>query len=146
MNNQTLKAILEETGVRVGKLFSILISIHDADFEDFLEELEEKDWQRLFPNIYKSPSFQPCFNSSECSDLLDEHGKYGFIAQIFIPSNYSFKFENDEAVSWITNTGINNIAYVYSETIEGLVREIKREAKASFKKDVEKAKAQSQIL
>ena len=125
---------------RIERLFWIAGSLESSDLKELLEDLEDKDWNGLFPEIYKSKNFDE--QRSEPLQALLDYDRIGLIAQIDIPECSRFIYKNKKPVSWSVHPGICRIEYVYAETLEELMTNIEKAANKVFqeylKKDKEK--------
>ncbi len=141
MNHRKMLERFEQAGsAKIDKLFWIAGSIDNHDLISLLEDLEDEQWEILFPEIYKSESFEYYKNEKEDLFGLITFEKFGFIAEVHIPECSRFSFDKKgNPQSWETG-GISHLAYAYAETPEALIKCIEIKAKELYKQDIERFK------
>lgn len=137
-NFEAIERFDQAHGAKIEILFWIAGSIDSIDLKYFIEDLEDEDWQKLFPEIYKSESFQEYRDYGEALQVLVDFRKFGLIAEIHIPECYNFQYKDDKPVSWSVDGGSCRIEYVYAETLEELVSEVEKASEQVFQEYVAK--------
>jgi len=145
MNN--LKAIerFEQTNsAQINKLFWIAGSIESHDLASFLEDLDSANWKECLPEIFEDSNFEECMEDEEFNELLIDHNKLGFIAEVTFPESYNFKYDGDKLTGWSSNGGTRRIKYVYAETTDELLSAIEKVGEEVFE-DYKKADKQKKL-
>ncbi len=123
-------------GTQIGKLFWIAASLENfSDLEEFLQEMEDGVWNEILPECGPSENehFEEYRDDNQLIQLLIDHDKYGFIAEILTPECSNFRYDEDgKLTGWSTHHGSRTINYVYAETIEGLYAAIEKVSEVEF--------------
>lgn len=133
------KKVLENFNgnIIVEKLFWIAISVETEEFNEFIEEIAETSYERGLPEIANLTGFKECYKHGVIPSLLIENNKLGFIACLSIPEYINFKFnEKGEPFDWESGY-FRRIEYVYSDTQEGLLKEIENRYDKLFEEFVQ---------
>lgn len=140
MNNiEAVDRFDQTSGVKIAKLFWIAGSLENSDLNEMLEEMEDDDFKKCFPEIFNSNNYEEYHNEGEFIQALINFNKFGLLAEIHLPECKNFKFENgkDHPVSWNVHKGICRIEYCYAETLEDLMSEIEKTSEKVFKHYIE---------
>lgn len=103
------------------------LATHNITDEEII--MEDADWARMFPEIYRDNNFK----YKPISEVLNEYNKYGFFAIVGI----------SEAINFNKNNGTlqydlipkKRVKYIYAETIEELLKNIEQEAELFYQYD-----------
>ena len=137
-NFEAVERFDQAHGAKIERLFWIAGSMGNSDFKDLIEDMEDKDWQKLFPEIHKSEYFQEYLDDDEALQALVDFRKFGLIAEIHLPECDNFRYEDDKPVSWSVHGGICRIEYVYAETLEDLMSEVEKASEKVFQEYLNK--------
>lgn len=114
---------------------------------DYLDEWSKENWKEAFPDIYASEKFEEYYQNIEhCGVLhaMDDFKKYGLLAEIKISFCDNFKFNSEgEPVSWEYHDGMARIAYVYGNTLEELIENIRAKEAEIFQYNLNQFKEKS---
>jgi hypothetical protein len=139
-----IEAIDKLGSVRIDKLFWIAAQMETDDLKETIEELYKEDWEKLFPEIYNSDSFEEYVDDDELMQALVDYQKIGFFAVLHIPKRENFSYSKEgRPQSWSSLSGVCRVVNVYAETIELLLEQIEKEDQILFDKDVVKDKLKS---
>lgn len=142
MNHKEMLERFEQAGsAKIDKLFWIAGSIESNDLISLIEDFEDENWERVFPEIYKSEHFEYYKSDKDSLFGLYDFNKLGFLAEVHIPqcSNFSF-MKNKKPYAWQTGA-ISHLEYVYAETPEELINQVEERAKYWFQYDLSKHKS-----
>jgi len=145
-NFEAVERFDQAHGAKIERLFWIAGSMDNSDFKDLIEEMEDKDWQKLFPEIHKSEYFQEYLDDDEALQALVDFRKFGLIAEIHLPECDNFRYKKDKPVSWSVHGGICRIEYVYAETLEDLMREVEKASEKVFQEYVAKDRKANNLV
>lgn len=140
MTNKYFWEQLNDVEVKIDKLFWIALSEDNSDLKDLLENIPEKDWAILIPEVYNDKQFKVFFKEDELIDLLKDKDKFGFIAEIHVPVCDNFSFIKGKPTSWSSSFGRCQVRYAYGEDRASLFDSIRLQVDAAFAYFVEKAK------
>ena len=141
-----VEAIDKLGSVRIDKLFWIAAQMDNDELKETIDQLFEEDWEKLFPEIYNSDSFEEYVDDEELMQALVNYEKFGFFAVLHIPKRENFSYSKDgEPQSWRSLSGFCRVVNVYAETIELLLEQIEKEDKIMFDKDVAKDKLNTPV-
>ena len=129
---------------RIDKLFWIAGSFENSELKELLEELDDKQWKELFPEIFKSEYFEEY--KDEPREALINFKKFGLIAEIHIPTCDKFEYKNGKPVSWSIHQGCCLVEYVYAETLEELMNKTEEKAEKVFQEFVKKDKKKQPLI
>jgi hypothetical protein len=136
-----IEAIDKLGSVRIDKLFWIAAQMETDDLKETIEELYDEDWEKLFPEIYNSDSYQEYVDDEEFMQAVVDYDKFGFFAVLHIPKRENFSYSKEgKPQSWSSLSGVCRVVNVYAETIELLLEQIEKEDQILFDKDVAKDK------
>lgn len=124
----------------ISKLIWIAASLeYSEDLNGIMEDLSDKNWKNLFPEIHDSEYFED-FKENPLEALLDFE-KLGFLAEINIPICRDFSFTvNGEVDGYTSSPGYCRIEYAYAETTDQLMADIEQKADRLFQEFIEKEK------
>ena len=123
-NRNAVKRFEQSYGVEIEKLYWIAGSLDNDGLKEFINEMDEKDFENCFPEIFKSEEYQQYQDDNELLQALVDFEKFGFIAEILIPECKNFRFQEgkENPVSWSSFGGVCRVAYCYGETREELLK------------------------
>ncbi len=139
-NYEAVERFDQSHGVKMEKMFWIAGSLGSSDFKDLLDEMDDKDFKKCFPEIYKSEYFGEYRQDEELVKALVDFKKFGLLTEIHIPEADNFRYKDGNPVSWSVHQGICRVEYVYAETLEQLMDEIEKSAEKVFQEHVKKDK------
>lgn len=140
-NRKALDRFEQASNAKIEKLFWIAGSLENSDLHSLLDDLDDDQWEKLFPEIYNSKFFEANKNSADNFGLVD-FLKFGFIAEVTIPLCDNFRYGKNKTTPESWSTGyVSHICYVYAETPEQLLKLIEAEAKFWFKEDIKNFKS-----
>lgn len=103
---------------------------------NYLDDFSKDNWKEAFPDIYQSENFEKHYHNQEnfgVLEAIDEFKKYGLIAELRISFCDGFKFdENGEPKEWEYHDNIGRVAYVYADTFEELIDNIRAKESEVF--------------
>lgn len=142
-NLEALERFEQAHGAKIERLYWIAGSFENSDFKDLMQELEDKELKRLFPEFAKDKYFKEYRKDKEEMQMLVDYRKFGFLAEIHVPEAYDFKFKEGTKKPWAwgVHGGCCKIKYVYSETIEGMMTEIEKASTECWNYDLKRALA-----
>lgn len=142
-NRDAVERFDQAYGAKIEKLYWIAGSLKDRDFKDFINEMEEKDFEECFPEIFKSEYYQEYQNDDELVQALFDFNKFGLLAYVLIPEckNFTFKEGSERPTSWSSSAGVCRVAYCYGETREELLKSIEKKAEEIFQEYIQKHKS-----
>lgn len=129
-------------GAKIEKLFWIAGSLDNHDFKEFIEEMDEKDFKKCFPEIAKSPSYD-YYRTGPLVDAFIDKKLLGFLAEVRIPKADNFRYDGKILRGWSVHEGICRIEYVYAESTDELLLEIEKVSKKVFAQFIKNAKVKS---
>lgn len=130
-------------GARIGNFFWLASFSEDFpdDLLEMVNEMQDKDWRDMLPDIYASPGFEKADAPGEKLWLLREQEMYGFIAQVNVNCVSKFAPTDLRAKGYSAyshSDGHYRSFYVYAENMETLFDRVKAVAEKSIAGDFEK--------
>lgn len=139
-NFECLERFDQAHSAMVDKLFWIAGSIENRDLRGLLEDMDDKQFKKCFPDIAASPYIKEYRKDKQIMQAFVDHRKMGLVAEVHVPEVFKIRYEKGRPVSWQSSGGICLIEYVYSETMEGLLTEVEKAADRVFKYCLKKDK------
>lgn len=116
-------------GTYINKMFWIAGSFENSDFKEFLEEMDDSDWDDCLPDIRNSKYYKDYQKDREMGQALVDHNKFGLIAELYHPKCHNFSRDKEGKIqSCSVSMGNCRISYVYAETLEELMLCIEKAA------------------
>lgn len=132
-------AALNET--RIWKLIWIAGNPDREDVEEIIDSmLDDGSFESNFPDIPVEATDQ-CTQFGDLEDLLMNHNKFGFLAQVHFPHIRNVQFDDSgNPKSWEIVRALCTIRYIYVETIEELTPKIRELYDEHFKNQIKNEK------
>lgn len=134
---------------KIENLYWIAGSLENSDLKDKIEEMEDEDFKKCFPEIFNSKHYEEYRNDYEIMQAIVDFRKFGLFAEIHLPECDNFRYEKGKKhpVSWSVHGGICRIEYCYGETLEELMNEIEKSSEKVFEEYVaqDKKKQKSNV-
>lgn len=124
----------------IRKLFWIAASPENKDIEEVLQEMNERIFEKYFPDIATTAHYENDRNGERLLSVLVDRRYFGFLAEVGVPEASKFKYKDSKPVSWAVSGGISTLVHVYAESLESLVSEIEKAATAIFEETVKRDK------
>ena len=130
----------------INKLFWIAGSFENSDLKDFLEEMQEEDWENCLPEIRKSKYFKSYQKNNDFIQALIDHKKFGLIAELHHPRCHNFNYDEKGKVRGCqVSSGNCRISYVYGENQEELMSAIEKSAEKIYNEYVAEDKKKNSL-
>lgn len=114
---------MEQSGAYIEKMFHTLAQLESSDYSDFLSDLDEKVFEKMKCGITNN-ELEEYENHRELPHLLIDYSMYGWIAEVRIPEQSNFRFDKDGSfASCAVHPGITRMEYIFSETMDGIVKQ-----------------------
>lgn len=140
-NKEAVERFEQSHDVRIEKMFWIAVSLENSDLKDFLEQMDDKAFNKCFPKISKSKHLEEYRNDNELLQALIDYDKFGLVAEIHIPIARDFTYdEKGKPTSWSLSLGHCRIDYVYAETLDLLLSEMEKSGETHFEEFVKEDK------
>lgn len=138
INIEAVDRFQQAHSARIDKLFWVAGSMDNRDFVDFIQYMTDEELKDLFPELKKVKTFADYREGEEDLQLLVDHNKFGFVAEVHIPEAYQFRFEKGSKKPkwWGVNSAVCKIKYAYAETTDGLLKQIEILAEECFQYDL----------
>lgn len=137
-NKEAVERFDQAHGAKIEKLFWIAAAMGSSDFKEFMEYLQDDDWQELFPEIHDSEYFQEYIDDGDEMQALVDFGMFGLIAEVHLPECRNFHYKDGKPVGWSVHHSVCRIRYIYAETLEGLMAQVEKVSGEEFQKFIEK--------
>jgi hypothetical protein len=133
MNNEKFAKEIEETcyGAQITKLIWVAASL---SYNNDLKELYENEWQQMQKDIdHILPEITPDDYDGFIEHLIDSN-HLGLIAELHIPVPDKFHVKEGEDKPWAWSSGYGHCAlhYIYADTMEELVQQMKNKSEQHF--------------
>ena len=137
-NKKVLDRVDQMHGATINRMVWISTSGEGSVLSDMLMDMANRtDFNEVLPNIAVVDVYDRNFDHVS---LMAESGYLGFLAEIYLPKLSNFQFRPDGSIgSFAIKHGHCMIKFVYTETLEELLDEMERLAKAHFDEAVERA-------
>lgn len=135
------KNVIKEIGGSfINKMLWVAANANNPHFEEYFNDFSAKYWKLLFPDI-SGDDIEYHVKNKELFRLLYKNNKLGFIAEVRIPDirDVSFK-DNGDVLGYNLSYGIQNIVWIYTDTIEQLVKEVVNATNKSLNDSINHAK------
>lgn len=135
MNGTKLTKLLFDDGIeaRIDKIIHIGSGYENRDFEEFIDDLSDSDFYRMFPEVADvvfSPEYEGDF--TDYYDVFLWKNKVGFIVVLKFPYYFNFKFDTDgKPTYWGYTYARQTYQYLYMDDFSKLEEQIK-EAKETM--------------
>ena len=141
-NSEAVERFDQAHGAKIENLYWIAGSLDNSDFKDKIEELEDRDIEKCFPEIFNSPHYEEYKNNGELLQALVDFEKFGLLAEIHLPECTDFSYEKGKKypTSWSIIGSVCRIEYCYGETLSELMKEIEKCSRKVFKEYIAKDK------
>ena len=142
-NRDAVERFDQAYGAKIEKLYWVAGSLEDRELNDFINEMEEKDFEECFPEIFKSEHYQQYQDDDELLQALVDFNKFGLLAYVLFPEckNFTFKEGREKPVSWSSSAGVCRVAFCYGENREELLKSIEKKSKEIFQEYVQEHKS-----
>jgi hypothetical protein len=137
-NKEAINRFSQCHGAEIEKLFWIAGSLENSDFKEVIEEMDDDDFKKCFPEIENTDVYR---EDDELTQALADNDYFGLLAVVHIPEASRFSYnEKGAPQGWSVSYGICRIHYAYAESLEALMAKIEEVAEIQFQKDVAKDK------
>ncbi len=138
-NLQACERFESANSATIDKLFWIAGSLENSDLLEMVEEMENDDLKKCFPDIFDDNDFiEECRDRDSLTSLIVANNKFGLLAEIHLPECSGFKFKKNKPTSWRVSRSISRVAHVYAETLEELIEKVEVASKENFEACVAK--------
>ncbi len=147
MNNSKQLLRFEEAGsARISKLFWIASCWETYDLKSFLnDDVQDDDYEKYLPEVFSSKHFSEHRDSESIEELMYDHNKFGFMAEVLFPICSRFSYNKDGTPSsWTSSGGHCRMSYIYAETPALLLKQIEKEAKVWFAEFIKEDMAENE--
>jgi hypothetical protein len=140
-NKEAVERLQQSHDVRIEKMFWIAASLENSDLKDLIEEMDDEDFKKCFPDIAQSKHLEEYRNDDELLQALVDYDKFGLVAEIHIPIAKDFSYdEKGKPISWSSSFGHCRVDYVYAETLDLLLSEMEKSGDSHFRDFVKDGK------
>lgn len=136
-NLEAVDRFSQTHGANIDKLFWIASSMENSELQETLALLDSDDLKGMFPDLDVKTICAYMEDDEEgVVQLLLDHDKLGFVAEVHLPKCENFTYRNNEPVSCSLNYSISRPICVYGETRDELMIEIEKISKLIFDESV----------
>lgn len=139
-NVQLLERLEQCHGAKIDSLHWIICSGESFDFLDFVDEIDQSIFNKLFPE--NKDEFDEFKKDPIC--FLMENDKLGFLARFSIPFIDDVVFDKRGNPSrWVVNNSVSKFYYIYAESTEDLVSQMETISQNRFQEMIEECRSKS---